>query len=421
MIDMFDFKIPFNPSFVIAGSEDYTSGWVDLESLGLSYLRSKNGLGCDGAYKILELEHPFESLKSSYTGMAFKVFKGNENYWPHVRIKASPAKLLQGHNVFGSDNPSLCGMELITLLSLCQPELFSKLDIEFTEIMNMDITYSARILSENLVIPFFDYLSNVNHKKLRFSKGFDSSVYFNKGSEHGQIKVYYKLWEFLKQLKDFKRENKQGDFDAVVAVMTDEMLQQFTLCLIRFEATFTNRKLKEMGIPTNFIKYCNYYEAIEEEGCSLNQELFTQKTRPLFEALKGDFMNVYNDDAVRNLLKSKHGKMNRYGKLNFDAAMSVFKTYRAIASDGFDSTKDSMSERTFRHHIKLMVDAGISKSSLQNLATGKAASVVPVLQLIRVDFCAQYPAWYVEPKSQLADGQLRLNKSRFSSSLRLVA
>jgi II/X family phage/plasmid replication protein len=47
--------------------------------------------------------------------MAMKVFF-DSSYPPYVQIKASPAKLLQGHNVFGSDNLESGAMEMIGFL-----------------------------------------------------------------------------------------------------------------------------------------------------------------------------------------------------------------------------------------------------------------------------------------------------------------
>ncbi|MCH1224760.1 phage/plasmid replication protein, II/X family, partial [Pseudomonas aeruginosa] len=54
-------------------------------------------------YDVEGLPHAWESLPSSYTPMAFKVFHQSLGMRldPGVELKASPAKLLQGHNVFG--------------------------------------------------------------------------------------------------------------------------------------------------------------------------------------------------------------------------------------------------------------------------------------------------------------------------------
>ena len=426
MIDKFYLSIPFkNESVVIPKDcEERESGFIDLEDFDLSELASRLSKDVNGNYTVDDLNHPFESLPSSFTPMAMKVYKGSNNSWPRVVIKASPAKLSQGHNVFGSDDP-IHGMELLYLLGAAYPQLCECLDFRHTEIVEIDCTYSACLPTVNSGLPVISYLKNVGNHQLKFSEGYDSTVYWNKASEHGSLKAYLKFLELQDQLKEFKRKNKSGCYDHIIAIMTDEKLLKFAEKLIRFEATITKRKLHDLGVPVYFFDFIKHFEKLKKEGRNLIQELFLAKATPLFESLRGGEVNIYDDEEVLNGLKAKHARVNKKGVVNYDFAKSVFRTFRSIASDGYEETRDpSITHvRTFSKHVKAMIEAGISKASLQNMKHNKSSSnIVPILKLIEIDFSNQFPGWYQEPKSQFFGDVIPIFKSSNSGqNLRLAS
>ncbi|WGM17561.1 phage/plasmid replication protein, II/X family (plasmid) [Arsenophonus nasoniae] len=55
-----------------------------------------------GDLSVQGLAHPFESLPTHFASLGMKIYQGTHLIFPRVNLKASPAKLLQGHNVFGS-------------------------------------------------------------------------------------------------------------------------------------------------------------------------------------------------------------------------------------------------------------------------------------------------------------------------------
>ena len=59
-----------------------------------------------------------------------------------------------------------------------------------------------------------------------------------------------------------------------------------------------------------------------------------------------------------------------------------------------------MSRETFRRHLADLMAVGLTKAQLQNLS-GEASNVVPLIQVINIDFGQQHPDWYVEPVSTL--------------------
>ncbi|MGS5638480.1 phage/plasmid replication protein, II/X family, partial [Acinetobacter baumannii] len=104
MLDHICINAPFESSFFSVDSEGrYFFVDVDLHSIEIPLASRSVHKNDDGSISAAALFHPYESVPTHYTGMAMKVFF-DTSYEPYVQIKASPAKLLQGHNVFGSDN-----------------------------------------------------------------------------------------------------------------------------------------------------------------------------------------------------------------------------------------------------------------------------------------------------------------------------
>ncbi|MBF4365594.1 phage/plasmid replication protein, II/X family, partial [Vibrio anguillarum] len=54
--------------------------------------------------------------------------------------------------------------------------------------------------------------------------------------------------------------------------------------------------------------------------------------------------------------------------------------------------------RTFYDHLNELLAAGFSKAQIQNLQGQGKDNVIPLLQVINVDFDNQRPDWYVEPQ-----------------------
>ncbi|MCV5391241.1 hypothetical protein OFC62_41620, partial [Escherichia coli] len=67
---------------------------------------------------------------------------------------------------------------------------------------------------------------------------------------------------------------EKGDQHAqsIVDAMSDPRLHRFVRWLIRFEASVTKRKLKELNIPTKINDLINYQQQLQETGKELIQE-----------------------------------------------------------------------------------------------------------------------------------------------------
>ena len=169
MLDHLCINIPFETSFYDLDSEGrYFFIDVDPHSLDIPLASRSVNKNDDGSISASALFHPFESVPTHYTGMALKVFFDSA-YAPYVQIKASPAKLLQGHNVFGSDDIEQGAAEMLGFLHLAYPLLSRMLEINQAWVSHIDVTYSARLKDEFTAKKVLQFLSNVSNGQTRLS------------------------------------------------------------------------------------------------------------------------------------------------------------------------------------------------------------------------------------------------------------
>lgn len=429
MIDKLVLQIPFKDEFIIL-DDSKERGVLDVNRIIYSgvNLASRSISVINGHYHLDDLHHPFESLPSSYESMAMKIYHQPVNQFPHVAIKCSPAKLMQGHNVYGSNDPLLCGGEMMALLAASYPVLADMLDFHLTELSEIDTTFSVRAASQEHCDQFILSCGNVSNGQTKKREGYATTAYFGaKNSRLKRNKIYAKYHEVLETIKRLKRENQftpiKGSNDRIGVndhlIRINESILEYSRGLIRFEPNIHKRYLQRRGIPTGFLAFCKYAQDFQaENGYPLTQHLFQLTFKEIFAAFEGVTMNVYQDDKLLDQLKSDHvtyGK--KTGKPSHNAAFTAFRTYRAIRSDGWEAVQKSMSSSTFYRHIGMLQESGVSRAWLQNMNSARQNNVVPMVNLIKVDFSNQHPADYQEPVSQFDE---RFKDPR-KSKLRLVA
>ena len=133
---------------------------IRIESLNIPMEASITAEG-----EVYGLRHAWERIPSSYAPMAFKAFDFRDSMKDgsaFIEIKASPAKLMQGHNVFGSDDVKLCALSLIELLAETYPLCFSELNQETWEVVEVDITYFSKLKDQRETTQFINALQNVS-------------------------------------------------------------------------------------------------------------------------------------------------------------------------------------------------------------------------------------------------------------------
>lgn len=409
MLDKLHLFVPFKAEHIqLLGDDcrDDPMHVVDLSTLGVP-LQGQISIGEGGKLEADYLRHPWESLSTGFTPLAFKVFHQSlgKRLMPGVELKASPAKLLQGHNVFGPVCIQKGAEVILKWIAATYPKLFAKLDVPATQVYALDCTYSSRLPDERTAYQVIQSLINVSngHTKSRGDNYQTSAYWGSKKSRLKRLKAYLKHTEYQAQLDELRRAGR-SDLSAArsARVMSDPRLQEWVRYLLRMEATVMHRWLERRGIPSRLIDLIAYQQQLSKDGRCLIQECWQAVTADLFAAFEGIEMRVIDDEKVLAALTDRHMKYDRKGKPNDSHARNLFRTYRSLKDYGWDETMQSMARPTFYRHIKEICEAGLSKAALQKLHGDQSNNVVPLLRFVQVDFSAQRPDWYVEPTVEAA-------------------
>jgi len=400
MLDHICINAPFESSFFSVDSEGrYFFVDVDLHSMEIPLASRSVHKNDDGTISASSLFHPFESVPTHYTGMALKVFF-DSSYQPYVQIKASPAKLLQGHNVFGSDNIEQGAMEMIGFLHETYPTLARMLDWPNAWVSHIDVTYSARLKDEDTAQKVLNFLSNVSNGQTRLSnKRYDSTVYW--GGQTSRLvnhKCYLKYEEFLAQFEQQKLLAKSNNKSAirVVQVMSDIRLINWTVGLVRFESRLKKRWLERNLIPTNLFELIKF----QRENPNILQTLWIKATSNIFDALKGQTMKITDDSSVYRAIETSPSVITKSGKVSQVKVRNLFSAYCLIREKGLVEIEANYSKTSFYRIVQDLISCGFSKAYLQNLHDEKSKNVIPFVKLVEIDFNQQLPDWYEEPVSQ---------------------
>ena len=400
MLDHLCLSLPFLPTvFKTVGNSSHLIH--DPSFFGLPMASRSISRDAEGKLEVTDLFHPFESVPSSFSQMAFKLFNLTTNCVPHVQIKASPAKLMQGHNVYGGDSIEQGAFEMIGLLIESYPDLAPWLDFRSIEVLHLDATYSSTLAHAHHVEKVIEYLSRAQNGKTAPRKGtkYDTTCYWNgQHSRLVQLKCYAKMPEMQTQIKEIKKQASKGDSKAEMLlknVYTEE-LNVFAHNKLRWEARCKKRKLERLGIPTNLIDLINHQKTVPNFLQNLWKDLFN----PIFETLQGVNMDYVDDAQTFDLLKSKLKTVTPSGRTSYTRARNAMNFFHLVRDIGLASVKDRYSSSTFYDNLKNLTDAGISKAWLQNCHTEKRGKVVPLIRFCEVNFETQAPAGYVPPVSR---------------------
>lgn len=406
MIDWNEIRIPFKASAVnwlteLSGS---MAARINLASYGLTLGSREIIYGTDGSADIFDLNHPWDSLPSSFSSMACKVYDAGCGKYemPHVIIKASPAKLLQGHNVFGPEEGEEGVFHMLSLLSTAYPSVYDDLDINQAEIRFTDFTYFARASSHSMAREVLQFMRPVSSGQIRPSvSSYATTIYFNNNSRLIDRKAYLKKEELANDVIDIKKKFQRKQISQVQHdTLQDHRLMAFTESMIRFEARYSSRKLERLGIPTNLFQYLKYSKNFkEEQGIPLSQHLWKCAFNKLFKAFEGMTMSRVDDESIKDKIFAKLTTIDINGKLNKRTANSVYRTYQAIKMNGYHKAKKIIPHNTFYVHMKNLESCGLSRAFIQNLEPSAHINVVPFIRFVEINFTQQKPDWYIEPLS----------------------
>ncbi len=418
MYDKINFKMPFKKEVVIQMGE---CGFLDFEALakktGLKIAAGdiEFAINANTENSIHDLYCPYQNIPSSYTDIACKAFNSEPRaniYWPYFELKASPAKVMQGHNVYGSENLRLGVEFMLDALAKSQPELFELLDVGLGEICQLDCTYSIQMRDKDTLRQTLKALGNISNRSIRPARNadYETSLYFNKASKNqpdvGRAKtllIYSKADEVAKQATDLERKaRKEGTsrYDHVIQQLNNPELRQFAACRLRFEGRAKKRFImREVG-SCNIWKVLRHAERFEQiNGYSFCEYMFKALFKDLLDAINGEQLEIHNDSKIKQLLRMTYQTVTPKGNVSYAKADRIYGFYTRLCDRGWTEVKESMNKATFYRNVKELQGIGLSRADIQQLTEGER---MPLSQILNFDFDKQRPADYVEPTSPLA-------------------
>lgn len=369
MLDKLVFRIPVDAQHIDVSSDGkYYIFGLDVLDLGIRIASHSVYKDDDGIVRHKVLSHPYSRLPTSFTEMAFKFF--HEGYYsPYVELKCSPAKILQGHNVYGTDWIEQGALEMLGFLAVTHPDLYALLDISSTEVMHLDVTYSARFRNDNEVQQVIDVMRNMSTQHVRKSSKasyYKNTVYFGaESAKRFARKAYGKSCEFESQLEELTKLAKKNDKSAqrVVAVMSDPELQKFAKGLLRFETGVKAYALRELDIPTNLWQLIRY----QRNHPNFLRDLWVKANASIFKAFEGQTMRATDHDSVRQQISTQLPKVKSQDKISFTKADQVFSFYLFLESNGHTEAKLKFKDNYFRY-IGDLISSGFLEDYIKNIS-----------------------------------------------------
>lgn len=399
MIDTTVLQIPIHNHLVIpiedsqgrvtGGETDVkiiTKYGVTLNSGSVDYTDADNP-------QIERLSMPYKSVPSSFSSFAFKLFTGGHNYWPFIEVKASPAKLYQGHNVFFSDCLKTASFILLSEFIKAYPDIGEIADFENVMVKQIDVTYSAKVQSDSIARQVIALLKNIRVGNFCANKSYDTAVMFNAGSAKCVREIYLKEHEnnnVLNKLKKEKKLRKSVFVDKQIQALQSETVRAFSKNCVRFEAKVKSEWFKRRGIPTRLKDMISYFE-----NRSIT-DVWREAFEPILKSLEGANVNIYDEDAVEAELKKVFVKVNAKS-VSYNKANRLYNFFLLIKMRGYDKVRINTKESTFYDNLKLLTQV-VPLAYLQKFSSGAQENVIPLFRVVNVDFENQLPADYVEPK-----------------------
>lgn len=396
MLDFLRIAIPIIPTHVRSlDNHHWFNG--DIRDFGIPAATRHVSKTEDGLTTTGELYHPYEKLPSDYTDMAMKFFTNTMNTVPYVEIKASPLKLLQGHNVYGFDSIELGSDHMLGMLFEAFPQLLPILDLENTEILCLDTTFLVRLPHQSMVQPTLDYMANLaaGHRKARQVK-YENFISWGNDGASIRPKAYGKFEEVKAQLNKIQKTADKGCQRSKALVIAMHDVLPFANAVIRLEARITKTYMTKNGIPTNLFQLIK----LQRQQPELLLRLWHVAFDPILDRMKGKYMNFSNDAELLDLFKSKLVTYTKTGKPSYTKANNAMKFYALIRQIGLVATKKLYNERTFYDALKHLEACEISMGHLQNLAKNPNGKVIPFVRLFELKMADQQPADYQIPVSQ---------------------
>lgn len=250
MLDHLRLAVPVYPIHASERGQGVFYFEGDILALGLNCGARVVRLDDDGLAKPYDLYAPYDTLGTDFSDMAIKFYDKGRNCLPYLELKASPAKLMQGHNVYGSDDIALGAIEMLGLVCEALPNLCNYLDFAKTEVLHLDVTYSATLPNQAMVQSVIDYLSKISnkHAKSQNTAYQNYTRWGNQSSRYIGRKAYGKYEETQSQIK--KLQGQVGE-QAINKLNALQQALPFAKAKLRFEARICKTYLTKNNYPSN--------------------------------------------------------------------------------------------------------------------------------------------------------------------------
>lgn len=301
--------------------------------------RSPKRVKATGSYK---KELSIKSIGGDGTGQA-----------THLWLNGNPSKFLQGHNIFGSDDP--ISLLYDVFLMICEQFNLKPSDSELClvkkgdyPIKTVDINYSYRLPSRSDVLAFIralEFKAKTRHGRPSTKGG---TLYFGQHSSYWAIKFYCKAEEIL-----IKRGRLPLDIQG-------KGLEDWVDDILRVELRLHAKELKRLEIFT-----------VKDLYRSGVNGLFTE----YLERIDMTDQIKLSDKAMLNI-------PNKY-----------LSTY-VLWSEGHD-LRNKLSKPTYYRHRKALLEFGINIDLRPDSINNDFSNVIPLVRVLEAK-PASIPSWAFE-------------------------
>ena len=212
-----------------------------------------------------------------------------ESEWRDVYISGNPAKFLQGHNLFGSDDvlglAAAMGRKALLLNGIFVPESVYQgwLVGEGIDIKMIDITYMWRLPTQSDARAWLRAMSYSSHMRRR-GRGemVGETLYYGKRSRRWAFKFYNKFDELLSKKKGHRLP---GTFDLWDWAMDKKRLLVWAEGTVRGELRLLNMEIKRLQLDNGKLwagldtlkLYKHFLEGLEVAEQSVDDQMLMSK------------------------------------------------------------------------------------------------------------------------------------------------
>lgn len=278
-----------------------------------------------------------QKVRSDFEGMVWRISSnGKQKY---LSVGASPASILgKGNNVFGPLDYQFCKKIILEHARAALTGSLFQLDGWLPR--RVDITENFLLEDNNQVKQALNILrvSEGSRQRTTTDAKAGDSVYHGAGSRFRHGKNYDKWHHALHICKKFQKQNKPIPFTPLQLDLLKGVLRQ------------------ELTLGPQF------FDENPDESL-LSPEFLTQQHYDFFRQFLGSSEVTSMDALLKQLLLISPSP---------GIARSAYGTFLSIRQLGFHFVEANTSERTFRRHKKLLIEAGLSLGDL------KSAQIIPL-------------------------------------------